>query len=63
MHFLHSIIYFVHFRSSSRVPRLVLPEELFVNIAVSVGAEVNRALGYLQDVACEGNLKHFLVVC
>ncbi|XP_022136522.1 reticulon-like protein B8 [Momordica charantia] len=48
-------------RSSSRVPRLVLPEELFVNIAVSVGAEVNRALGYLQDVACEGNLKHFLV--
>ncbi|XP_038899522.1 reticulon-like protein B8 isoform X1 [Benincasa hispida] len=48
-------------RSSSNVPRLVLPEELFVNIAVSFGAEVNRALCFLQDIACEGNLKHFLV--
>ncbi|XP_016901193.2 reticulon-like protein B8 isoform X1 [Cucumis melo] len=48
-------------RSSSNVPRLVLPKELFVNIAVTFGAEVNRALCYLQDIACEGNLKHFLV--
>uniref|UniRef100_A0A5B7AKI4 Reticulon-like protein n=2 Tax=Davidia involucrata TaxID=16924 RepID=A0A5B7AKI4_DAVIN len=49
-------------RTPSKVPRLVLPDELFVNIATSIGAEVNRALGFLQDVACGGNLKQFLVV-
>ncbi|KAB2062606.1 hypothetical protein ES319_A10G163500v1 [Gossypium barbadense] len=49
-------------RSSSQVPRLVLPDELFVSIGRSVGAEVNRGLQYLQDVACQGNLKQFLVV-
>ncbi|GMI93114.1 reticulon-like B 8 [Hibiscus trionum] len=49
-------------RSSSQVPRLVLPDELFVSLGRSVGAEVNRGLQYLQDVACRGNLKQFLVV-
>ncbi|KAL6983210.1 hypothetical protein U1Q18_016601 [Sarracenia purpurea var. burkii] len=49
-------------RSPGEVPRLVLPEELFVNIAKSVGAEVNRGFGYLQDVACGGNIKQFLLV-
>ncbi|GMG98885.1 hypothetical protein Nepgr_000725 [Nepenthes gracilis] len=49
-------------RSPSEVPRLALPDKLFVNIAVSVGAEVNKVLGFLQDVACNGNLKQFLVV-
>ncbi|MBA0779762.1 hypothetical protein Gotri_003973 [Gossypium trilobum] len=49
-------------RSSSQVPRLVLPDELFVSIGRSVGAEVNRCLQYLQDVSCQGNLKQFLVV-
>ncbi|XP_059664895.1 reticulon-like protein B8 isoform X2 [Cornus florida] len=48
-------------RPSSKVPRLILPKELFVNIANSVGAEINRALGYLQDIASKGNLKEFLV--
>ncbi|XP_077221401.1 reticulon-like protein B8 [Tasmannia lanceolata] len=47
-------------RSPSQVPRLVLPDELFVNIAVNVGAEVNRFLLFLQDVATGGNLKQFL---
>ena len=49
-------------RSPSEVPRLVLPDELFVNIGRSLGAEVNRGLQFLQDVACGGNLKQFLVV-
>lgn len=48
--------------SPSNVPRLVLPEELFVNIATTVGGEVNRGLRFLQDVACGGNLKQFLIV-
>ncbi|GAB2275222.1 Reticulon-like protein B8 [Dionaea muscipula] len=43
-------------------PRLTLPDEMFVNIAVSVGNEVNKALAFLQDVALGGNLKQFLAV-
>ncbi|KAL3633808.1 Reticulon-like protein B8 [Castilleja foliolosa] len=49
-------------RSPSKVPRLVLPNEFFVNIGKAVGYEVNRGLLFLQDAACEGNLKQFLVV-
>ncbi|KAL2493677.1 Reticulon-like protein B8 [Forsythia ovata] len=49
-------------RSPSKVPRLVMPEEVFVNIAKMVGAEVNRGLSFLQDVACGRNMKQFLVV-
>ncbi|KAK9132640.1 hypothetical protein Scep_012168 [Stephania cephalantha] len=49
-------------RSSSNVPRFKLPEELFVNVAVSIAAEVNRFLGFLQDVATGGDLKKFLIV-
>ncbi|KAF8413444.1 hypothetical protein HHK36_001431 [Tetracentron sinense] len=49
-------------RSASQIPRLVLPGELFLNISVSIGAEVNRFLGILQDIACGGNLKQFIMV-
>ncbi|XP_044491435.1 reticulon-like protein B8 isoform X2 [Mangifera indica] len=49
-------------RSPSKVPRLVLPSELFVNIGVSVGNLVNQALGFLQDVSCGGNLKQSMLV-
>ncbi|CAN6571289.1 unnamed protein product [Malus baccata var. baccata] len=49
-------------RSPSKVPRLVLPKDLFVNIAISIGAEINRGLAFVQDVACEGNVKQFIMV-
>lgn len=48
-------------RSPSEVPRLVLPEHVFINAGKLVGGEVNRGLNYLQDVACGGNMKQFLV--
>ncbi|PIN20382.1 Reticulon [Handroanthus impetiginosus] len=48
-------------RSPSSVARLVLPEEYFVNIGKLAGSEVNRGLCFLQDVACGGNIKQFLV--
>lgn len=48
--------------SSSKVPRVVLPEELFVNIARTVGYEVNQGLAFLQNVACKGTIKQFAVV-
>ena len=47
---------------SSKVPRVELPDELFVNIAVAIGGQVNKFLGFLQDVSCERNLKHFVLV-
>jgi len=50
-------------RSPSEVPRIQLQDEWFVDVAKSVGAEVNRTLRILQDVACNGNLKEFLLVC
>jgi len=49
-------------RKPSKVPRFVLPDDFFVNIATAVGAEVNRGLRFLQDVSCGGNLKQFLIV-
>nr|XP_019708048.1 reticulon-like protein B8 isoform X2 [Elaeis guineensis] len=49
-------------RSPSQVPRLVLPEKLFINVAVFIGAQINQFLGFIQDVACGRNLKKFLVV-
>ncbi|KAI4308142.1 hypothetical protein L6164_031246 [Bauhinia variegata] len=49
-------------RSQSKVPRLVIHKDIFVNIATAVGALINRFLGFLQDVACGGNLKQFLMV-
>ncbi|PUZ36749.1 hypothetical protein GQ55_9G061800 [Panicum hallii var. hallii] len=47
--------------SPPQVPRVALPDEMFVNIAVAIGAQVNKFLSFLQDVSCERNLKHFLV--
>ncbi|XP_027332305.1 reticulon-like protein B8 isoform X2 [Abrus precatorius] len=49
-------------RKPSKVPRFFLPDDIFVNIATAVGAEVNRGLRFLQNVACGGNLKQFLLV-
>lgn len=49
-------------RSPSEVPRLVLPDQLFVNIAVAIGKQANFALGYLQDISCGGNIKQFLLI-
>lgn len=60
---LEMIIFFHSNRSSYKVPRLVLPDEIFFSFGRSIGIEVNHALKFLQDVSCGGNLKQFLVVC
>ncbi|KAL7086620.1 hypothetical protein ACP275_13G012000 [Erythranthe tilingii] len=49
-------------RSPSRVPRVVLPDEVFVNIGKAIGYQVNHGLKFLQDVSCGGNIKQFLAV-
>lgn len=47
---------------SSSVPRVQLPEELFASAGAAAGAQVNRALGFLQDVACGRDLKRLVIV-
>lgn len=49
-------------KSRSEVPRVVLPEELFVNVAKTTSIQVNHGLGFLQDIACGGDVKQFLMV-
>lgn len=44
-------------------PCIVLSDELLVSIATTVGGEVNRALGFLQNVGSRGDIKQLLVVC
>lgn len=46
-------------RTPSQMPRVVLPDELFDNIGMVIGTEINRFLGiFLQDVAT--NLKQLV---
>ncbi|KAF8732308.1 hypothetical protein HU200_016290 [Digitaria exilis] len=37
---------------ASSPPRVELPEEVFANAGRAVGAQVNKALGMLQDISC-----------
>nr|CAB3451901.1 unnamed protein product [Digitaria exilis]CAB3455661.1 unnamed protein product [Digitaria exilis] len=47
---------------ASSPPRVELPEEVFANAGRAVGAQVNKALGMLQDISCGRDLKRFLIV-
>eukprot|EP01018_Ginkgo_biloba_P029529 Gb_22667 [translate_table: standard] len=49
-------------RSPPQIPRVALPEDLFVKSAIALRAEINRFLDFLQDVASGRDLKTFLVV-
>ncbi|KAL8208161.1 hypothetical protein R6Q57_007573 [Mikania cordata] len=43
-------------------PRLFLSDEVVKNIATTVGAEVNRALGFLQNAGSRGDIKQLAIV-
>nr|GMD82083.1 reticulon-like protein B8 [Ipomoea batatas] len=45
-----------------KLPRIAIPDHVFVNIAKSIGGEINRGLGFLQDISCSGNMKQCLLV-
>ncbi|RCV09443.1 hypothetical protein SEVIR_2G033600v4 [Setaria viridis] len=47
---------------ASNPPRVELPEELFANAGKAAGAQVNKALGMLQDISCGRDLRRFLIV-
>ncbi|KAJ1690022.1 hypothetical protein LUZ63_014177 [Rhynchospora breviuscula] len=50
------------FKSSSEVPRIKLPDKLFMELAVSAGDQLNQFLGFIQDISCGRSLKDFVMI-
>ncbi|XP_068665561.1 reticulon-like protein B2 [Aristolochia californica] len=49
-------------KSSPRIPEVCIPEDVVVNIALSLRFEINRAFAVLREVASGHDLKKFLAV-
>ncbi|GLJ44703.1 hypothetical protein SUGI_0939880 [Cryptomeria japonica] len=49
-------------RSAPSVPRISIPEQIFIDAAVNIRNEVNMFLSFLQNVAVGKDVKKFLVV-
>ncbi|KAM0939401.1 hypothetical protein DsansV1_C20g0162791 [Dioscorea sansibarensis] len=52
---------FIH-KSPPRIPEVSIPEDLSVNIALSLRNEINRAIAVLREIALGRDLKKFLGV-
>ena len=52
----------LYFRSPPRVPEVIIPEDLVVNIALSTRYEINRAFANLRQIALGRDIKKFLMV-
>ncbi|KAL5654180.1 hypothetical protein ACJX0J_033499, partial [Zea mays] len=52
---------FIH-KSPPKIPEVVIPEDLVVNIAVSTRYEINRAFANLRRIALGRDIKKFLMV-
>lgn len=50
-------------RSPPHIPEVSIPEELTVDIALSLRYEINRGLAVLREIASGRDLKKFLSVC
>ena len=50
-------------RSPPRIPEVSIPEDVAVNVALSLRYEINRGFTVLRDIASGRDLKKFLVVC
>ena len=55
-------IYYSTFRSPLDVPEVKIPEDLAVNIALALRADINRALGLFREIALGHDLMKFLGV-
>ncbi|XP_058100189.1 reticulon-like protein B2 [Magnolia sinica] len=49
-------------KSPPRIPKVAIPQDLVVNIALSLHFEINRALSVLRDIALGRDLRMFLAV-
>ncbi|KAJ6851870.1 reticulon-like protein B4 [Iris pallida] len=52
---------FIH-KSPPHIPQVSIPEDLTVNIALSLRYEINRAFAVLREIASGRDLKKFLIV-
>jgi hypothetical protein len=51
-----------YFRTPPRIPEVVIPEDVVVNIALSTRYEINRAFANLRQIALGRDIKKFLMV-
>ena len=54
--------FFLKFRFPPKFPEVILPEDLFVSVAMSVRHEINRAFATFRQVASGKDLRKFLMV-
>lgn len=58
----HNLLYWF-FRSPPNIPEVKIPEDLTVNIALSLRYEINRGFATLREIGHGRDLKKFLIVC
>ena len=51
------------FRIPPHIPEVSIPEDVAINVALSLRYEINRAFAVLRDIASGRDLKKFLAVC
>lgn len=49
-------------KSPPRIPEVIIPEDLVVNVALSTRHEINRAFANLREIALGRDIKKFLIV-
>lgn len=55
--------YLWYFRSPPNIPEVKIPEDVTVNIALSLRHEINRGFFTLREIGHGRDLKKFLIVC
>jgi hypothetical protein len=51
------------FRSPPNIPEVKIPEDVAVNVALSLRYEINRGFATLREIGHGRDLKKFLIVC
>lgn len=54
--------YVFYRRSPPHIPEVIIPEDLSVNIALSLRYEINRGFAVLREIAAGRDVKKFLAV-
>jgi hypothetical protein len=51
------------FRSPPNIPEVKIPEDVSVNVALTLRYEINRGFATLREIGHGHDLKKFLIVC
>ena len=60
---IYLLVYVLFARSPPHIPEVIIPEDLTVQIALSLRYEINRGFAVLREIASGRDLKKFLIVC